>query len=480
MRIEKDKKVNENKYQRSEKFKIGCEALGGKAVAEISKETGMSESHIYRQKVAVKQYAEDMDNGNAKEVPTLRIDERTIKNTVLVLSLANQSPLSGIKYFIKKIYGIDISVGTIHNILAEASGRAKEYDSKVELSNISQVAVDELFQCGEPILTGVDAESTYIFAMEPMNERTGEAWQLVLEVAKDRGLEPKVCISDAAKGLIAGVERTFGESEIQADTFHALYELGKEVSKCEKKANKYINAESELERKLKGAKPRNPEKLKQALEDNAPKMNEAISIYDHLSILYTWMRLLLGFSGYSQTDTQKLVVWVLQEMALLAVGKAGLLKEIEKIKNLVPQLLSFVTRLEKQLDEIAVNAGVPPDICRLVYRNLTYLPNCIQGIEEQCVIVNALQEKYTEVYNAIRTAMQSTKKASSLVENVNGRIRVYIEVKRVIPPQFFVLLKVYLNTRRYPRSRCAERIGKSPLELLTKTSQPEFLDIIGF
>jgi hypothetical protein len=316
--------------------------------------------------------------------------------------------------------------------------------------------------------------------MEPMNDSSGEAWQLVLEDASDRGLKPGVCISDAAKGLLAGVGRTFPEAEMQADTFHALYDLGKEISKCERRATRLINAETELEKKLNGARPRNPGKLRQALEDNAPKMNEAISIYDQLAILYSWIRMLLGFSGYFQADAQKLVIWVLQEMALLTTGNPGLMKEIEKVKNLVPQLLSFVSRIERQLDEIAVNSGVPPDICHHIYHNLTYLPNCAQGIKEQCVIVNALQGKYEEIHNAINAAMHSTKKASSIVENVNGRIRVYIEVKRLIPPDFFILLKVYLNTRRYPRSRCAERIGKSPLELLTKTPQPEFLDIIGF
>jgi hypothetical protein len=364
--------------------------------------------------------------------------------------------------------------------MSEANNRASEFDSKVNLSNIRQMAVDEIFQCGEPILTGVDAESTYIFTMEPMNDRSGETWELILEDAKDKGLTPEVSINDGAKGLIAGVERAFPEIEMQADTFHALHGLGKELLKVERKANKHINAQSELERKLNGARPRNPEKLKQALKENEAKTNEAINIYDQLNILYSWLKMLLGFSGYGLIDSQALTEWVLQEMGLIAVGNFGLMAEIEKVRKLVPSLLSFAKRLEQIIDKIAVDSGVPPDTCRLIYRQLSYLPDSRQGTEELCRIVNILQDKYTKVHNAIQSAMDSTKKASSLVENVNGRIRVYIEAKRIIPPTFFILLKVYLNTRRYPRSRCKERIGKSPLELLTQTSQPEFLEIIGF
>lgn len=36
------------------------------------------------------------------------------------------------------------------------------------------------------------------------------------------------------------------------------------------------------------------------------------------------------------------------------------------------------------------------------------------------------------------------------------------------------------NTRKYHRSRVAERIGKSPLELLTGKEYPEFLEALGY
>ena len=41
-------------------------------------------------------------------------------------------------------------------------------------------------------------------------------------------------------------------------------------------------------------------------------------------------------------------------------------------------------------------------------------------------------------------------------------------------------LKVYLNTRIYPRSHYKERICKSPVELLTQSTQAESLEAMGF
>jgi len=459
---------------------IGCKAVGGKPVKEISRETGMSKAHVYRQKATVMQYSEGLLEVAENNVLILQLTPEIEEKTVLCLALYCQSPYSGIQSFFEHIYKSKISVGKISNILAEASKRAKEFDDTINLKNINNMAIDEIFQCEQPILTGADAESTYIFAMEPMNDRSGEAWNLVLDNAKDKGLNPKVCISDGGKGLRTGVERTFPGTEIQADTFHALHDLGKEVLKLERKAIKLINADSELEKKLNGAKPRNPEKLKEAREDNLPKMNEAINICDQLNILFMWLKMLLGFSGYGFANSQILVEWVLNEMKILAKGNSGLLSEIEKVRNLTPSLLSFTRRLEQEFNRIAVTFGIPPDVCHQIYRQQSYLPYCSQSIEAQCYIVNLLQDRYIDVQNAIQLAKNSTKKASSIVENVNGRIRVYIEVKRTIPDAFFILLKVYLNTKKYKRSRYEERIGKSPLELLTQTLQPGFFEAIGF
>ena len=83
---------------------------------------------------------------------------------MLILTMECQSPSSGIQSFFETICGINVSAGRISNILSEAAKRAKDFDDTVDLSGISQMAVNEIFQCGKPILTGVDPVSTYTFA----------------------------------------------------------------------------------------------------------------------------------------------------------------------------------------------------------------------------------------------------------------------------------------------------------------------------
>ena len=63
---------------------------------------------------------------------------------------------------------------------------------------------------------------------------------------------------------------------------------------------------------------------------------------------------------------------------------------------------------------------------------------------------------------------------------LNSRIRVYMNLKCMVPEKYFILLKVYFNTRKYHRSRVTERKGKSPLEIMTRKEYPEFLEILAY
>jgi hypothetical protein len=455
----------------------GCLAVGGKHIEEIADEIGMSRSYVYEQKAKIKKYAEELKEA-PPEAPILVLDKQTIAKIILTLTMECQSPNAGIRSFFEIICGINMSAGYISGVINDASKRAQEFDNTIDLSQINQMAVDEIFQCGTPILTGVDPISTYTFLLEEAPDRTAETWAVYLDDRKDKGLNPEVSINDGGMGIMAGVPQVFPEVEIQADTFHALYDMGKEVSKLERKALKLINSEYELEQKLAGKKPR--AKHKESLEELQPKVKEAIFQYDLIAILYGWLKMLLNFSGYSLIDTHILSEWVLQELEVAAIGNPGLIKEVIKVRKLLPSLLSFIGRLERGMEVVARDASVPPEALQLMYRQMSYSPESIQGIEIHCDLVCLLGNQYMEVYDKFQALLNTTKKASSLVENLNGRIRVFIEVKRIIPTQFFVLMKVFYNTRRYKRSRCKERIGKSPLELLTGAPQPDFLAALGF
>jgi len=455
----------------------GAKAVAGKPVAEIASELGISRQSVYNYKDNVIQRIESLDEATPVE-PTLLLDKKAINRMIIVLTLCCKASNREVQDFFKYACGISVSTGHISGVLKEASKRAQAFDDSIDLSGINQMAIDEIFQCGKPILTGIDPISTYTFQLEESPDRKAESWALHLLDKQEKGLNPDVSINDGGTGLMSAIPQVFPKAEIQADTFHALYALGKEISKIERKANKLINNEYELDAKLKGKKPRL--KHKESLEELRPKVEEAIRRYDIVNILYIWLKMLLDFSGYSLVDAHILSEWVLQEMAVATADIPGMQKEITKIYKILPSLLSYVGRLERGIDGLSQKTSIPAEIYKQMYRQMSYSPDNKINIELHCNIAIQLQGRYIEARDELQKLLDTTKKASSLVENLNGRIRGYIEVKRVIPTGFFVLLKVYFNTHCYNRSRCSSRIGKSPLELLTNQPQPNFLEALGF
>lgn len=76
--------------------------------------------------------------------------------------------------------------------------------------------------------------------------------------------------------------------------------------------------------------------------------------------------------------------------------------------------------------------------------------------------------------------MKQTPRASSLVENLNSRLRNYFFLRRQLGPQYLDSLRFFLNHRTFMRSECSERVGKSPTELMTGQKHPQRLVLLGF
>jgi hypothetical protein len=431
---------------------------------------GMSLEYVYQQKAKVAEYAKKLDEEEPK-APMVEFDKKRKDRAIVSLALDCQSPFDGIiRFFDNVIEETTVSAGYISSVLSEASRRAREFDGQVDLSRISQGANDEIFQCGVPILTGIDPESTYTYLLEEASDRTAETWALYLDDRKEHGLNLETSINDGGAGLMAGIPQVFPDVEIQADTFHAVYDMGKEVSKLERKANKLIKDEQSIKDNLASKRPRVKNDV--ALKELQPKVCDAINIYDTIFILYTWLKELLSFSGYSMAETLVLAEWVLEEMASVPIPK--LQKEVAKVRKMLPSLLSFIGRLEREMEAVSKDTGIPIEGLKLMYKQRAYHPGSPDSSAIHCKQVQILGERYSEAKAVFDCLLNKIKKASSLVENLNGRIRVFIEVKRIIPTDFFALLKVYFNTRRYKRSRCKERIGKTPLELLMGTPHSTF------
>src|SRR5947209_10081349 len=88
--------------------------------------------------------------------------------------------------------------------------------------------------------------------------------------------------------------------------------------------------------------------------------------------------------------------------------------------------------------------------------------------------------RYYGVSEAVQELAAQVVRASSLVENVNSRLRSYFFLRRQLGPDYLELLRFFLNHRRLQRSEHAERVGKSPAELLSGQEHEHWLEMLGY
>ncbi|MEL6555760.1 MAG: hypothetical protein AAFQ63_20205 [Cyanobacteria bacterium J06621_11] len=91
-----------------------------------------------------------------------------------------------------------------------------------------------------------------------------------------------------------------------------------------------------------------------------------------------------------------------------------------------------------------------------------------------------LSGKFHGVMNAVDAALKTTPRASSMVENLNSRLRNYFFLRRSLGDDYLNLLRFFFNHRCFLRSLKPERVGKSPKQLLTGEAHPHWLELLGF
>jgi hypothetical protein len=92
----------------------------------------------------------------------------------------------------------------------------------------------------------------------------------------------------------------------------------------------------------------------------------------------------------------------------------------------------------------------------------------------------ALRGRFFEVCEAIAGLMNKAVRASSLVENLNSRLRSYFFLRRRLGADYLSLLQFFLNHRPLQRSDCPERVGRSPAEVLTGQAHLHWLSLLGY
>ncbi|MGK7908476.1 MAG: hypothetical protein AB4040_14810 [Synechococcus sp.] len=352
-----------------------------------------------------------------------------------------------------------------------------------ELSGIRVGLNDEIFQAGQPVLAGVCARSSYCYLLVAAEHRDGETWGWHLLEASERGLSPDFTIADGGTGLRAGQELAWPEIPCHGDVFHIIKD-GKDLARyLSRSAQKATTHREKLEQQMKAAKQKGKgNKLSKPLTLARQKEAAALNLATDVKILLDRLNHdILHLAGPEYNTRQELLSFIVAELELRESQCSHRIGPVRRaLHNQREQLLAFAQVLDDKLAGIAERFAVHlvwvREVCLLQRKHVSSTAYWQRWNQ----LHHQLKSQFHWVLEAVTEAMRETPRASSMVENLNSRLRNYFFLRRQLGAPYLELLRFFLNHRTFIRSQCPERVGKSPAELMTGQAHPHWLELLGF
>jgi hypothetical protein len=465
---------------------------GSETVTNLAAQHGVSRKFVYRQTHKAREALDDAFSPATPDSAVLfelAVTQAWLRQVIVALALIGRSSYRGVVEFVRDLLGVTVSVGRVHDVLQAATRQASAINRDQDLSGIRVGLHDELFQGATPVLAGVDAHSTYCYLLAAADRRDADTWGVHLLDAAAQGLRPDYTVADAGQGLRAGQRAAWGDTPpCHGDVFHIQ-------RRCEGLANtlQHLAQGATSRRKAllqarvgragprRGRRDPDHELAAQLLHRARQAETQAHRLAGDVRTLLHWLRHdVLALAGPDLATRRELFDFVVAELAAREPEDPRRIRPVRvALQNQRDDLLAFAGQLDTKLAEIARAHAIAEPLVReaLVLHGLpTTSPAYWQGWNRLRARTGA---KFHALVAAVSRAMADTPRASSLVENLNSRLRTYFTLRRHLGGSYLDLLRFFLNHRRFPRSRHAERQGKSPRELMTGQAHSHWLTLLG-
>jgi hypothetical protein len=420
----------------------------------------------------------------------LPVTKTWLEQLVLGLVLICHSSYRGVVELLSDVFDYRISPGTVHNIVHSTVAQAQRINDRYDLSGVRFGAHDEIFQGRQPVLVGVDTDSTFCYLLSLEEHRDAETWGLRLLELMDRGFDPQAIITDGGSGLRAGQDLACPNVACWGDNFHLTRDLETVVRFLENRAYRLLETCQKLnKRRDKQRDPRrrrtrkgSPASTAQSLRHASDEAEAAIALADDVALLTNWLRHdILSVAGPSYAQRVLLYDFVVAELQARARFSPDRLEPVcRSLKKHREEFLAFAQEVDEGLKLLAEQFQCSAQILRGTLQMLCRDQRDPRRWKEEIALRQHLGSRAWEAFAAVDVLRATTVRASSMVENLNSRLRCYFFLRRHLGAEYLGLLQFFLNHRRLQRSERAERVGKTPSELLTGCGHPHWLEMLGY
>lgn len=480
---------------------LAVQALAGTdTICNLAAEYAVSRKFIYQQLDTAKEALQEAFVPEPDEATKilfyLPVTKQWLEQAFLGLALICHSPIRGIQEFCRDLLDYPVAVGKIYNVLQGAVKPARAYNDQQDLSGVRIGTHDEIFQSGWPVLVGADVRSSFCYLLSQEEQRDAVTWGIRLLELQERGFRPEATIADAGSGLRAGQALAMLGTPCRGDVFHALQLVRPVVTFLENRAYEAIAHEATLAHKSQKAqkarmsrqrRPRrrplpSEETFVEQLRLAAQARAQAVDLAADVATLVDWLRRdILSLAGADYATRCALYDFVVAELqARQSLCPHRITPVVSALTNQRDDLLAFAAHLDQDLAGLADRFQLPVATVREVFNNEVLDVDRPERWTRDAVLRERLGGRFFPVSVAVAEVAEDTVRASSVIENLNSRLRTYFFLRRHLGPDYLALLQFFLNHRRFVRSTRPERAGKSPAELLTGQSHPHWLEMLGY
>jgi hypothetical protein len=468
---------------------LALQALAGTdTISGLAAHHEVSRKFVYQQAAkgeeALQEAFSPEEPGEERILFHLPVTKAWLRQMVLGLTLICHSSIRGVGELFRDVFDYPISVGTVHAILLDTVEQARSYNHRQDLSGVRIGAHDEIFQSGRPVLVGADADSTYCYLLSLEDHRDADTWGIRLLELQDQAFHPDATIADAGSGLRAGQALAMPGLVCRGDVFHALQTVQSLVTFLENRAYGAIGTHADLERKMARTRRRGGRTQVLARKRNAARQAEAqaVALATDVALLTGWLRDdVLALAGPDHATRCEMFDFIVAELRLREpLGPHRIGPVVRALANQRDDLLAFAAQLDRDLAALAAEFQLPVATLRDVFNTEALDLEDPARWPREIVLRRQLGSRFFPLSEALTELARLTVRASSIIENLNSRLRTYFFLRRHLGPDYLALLQFFLNHRRFLRSERPERVGKSPAELLTGEAHPHWLEMLGY
>lgn len=468
---------------------LALDALAGQPITTLANQQQVSRKFVYQQlhhaHDALDQAFNPPDNDPPQLLFWLPVSKPWLQQLALGLTLICHSSLRGVCELLRDLFDYPLSPASVHNILYQAVATARRLNSQQALNAVRIGAHDEIFQAGRPVLVGADVASTYCYLLSVEEHRDADTWGVRLLELTERGFHPDATIADFAGGLRVGQAQALPDTPCRGDVFHALQTATPVVRYLDNRGYDAIAARSRLQQRQARSEQRQGRKdlsLAAQLRQARVAETQAVTLADEVSALLAWLRQdILAVSGLDYANRCLLYDWIVTELRVREPQCPHKIRPLRcLLENQRDHLLAFAKQLDEDLQAVAAEYAVPTAMVEQTRQLLSLPADQPQRWQREKALWQRWGCRYGLVREAVERLLASVVRASSVIENLNSRLRSYFFLRRHLGADYLALLQFFLNHRRFVRSEQAERVGKSAAELLSGKPQPHWLESLGY